>query len=48
MRQERITKTPRRRPRRVEAPAQILVPHAPGTPEADDLLDRIDRVLGAV
>ena len=47
MRQEQIRKTPRRRPRRAEAPAQLLVPCVPGSIDADDLLARIDQVLEA-
>ena len=47
MRQEQIRKTPRRRPRRVEAVAELLVAQAPGSTEADDLLERIDQVLEA-
>ena len=45
MRQEQIRKTPRRRPRRVEPPALLITPCAPGNSDADDLLDRIDQVL---
>ena len=47
MRQEQIRKTPRRKPRRVEPPALILTPAAPAARDADELLDRIDRVLGS-
>ena len=47
MRQEQIRKMPRRRPRRVEAPAEIQVPQAPSSADADDLLARIDQLLEA-
>ena len=45
MRQEQIRKTPRRKPRRVEPPAPLVTPAAPEVAEADELLNRIDRVL---
>jgi hypothetical protein len=44
MRQERIRKTPRRRPRPSEAAALLVAPAADVT-EADDLLELIDAVL---
>ena len=47
MRQEQIRKTPRRKPRRVEPPALLVTPAAPVVADADELLDRIDRVLEA-
>lgn len=45
MRQEQIRKQPRRRPRRVEAPAELLVTRVPRPSGDDDLLERIDHVL---
>ena len=48
MRQEQIRKTPRRKPRRIEPPALQVTPAAPVAADADELLDRIDRVLESV
>jgi len=47
MRQQRLHKTPRRRPRRVEPPAQLTVPQVPDTAAADELLERITSLLEA-
>ncbi len=45
MRQERIRKTPRRRPRLLESPALTWPAVRCDTSAAEDLQDRINRVL---
>ena len=47
MRQERIRKTHRRRPRRREFPPLRVVPHSSDTSTAEDVLDRINCLLEA-
>ena len=47
MRQEQILKQPRRQERRDEAQPLSVMPLAPDTTDADDLLARIDLILAA-